>query len=90
MTWDEFNDIVRMLSEEDLRIKVYPDTRLINAQNCDGVWQSYYASTATAIFRDGNDKYNQRRVTVRHLPLCRFIDLCKDNSEEDIQEIYFS
>lgn len=89
MTLSEFNDIMHMFWKEDLHIKAYPNTFLINAQDCDGVWQSYYASTGTAIFRDGNDKYKSRRVTVRNMPLRRFMDLCKDNSEDDIQEIYF-
>ena len=89
MTLEEFKEIIHMFWKEDLRIKAFPDTRLINAQDCDGVWQSFYVSTGTAIFRDGNDKYKSRRVVVRNMPLQRFIDLCKDNSEDDIQEIYF-
>lgn len=53
-----------------------------------GVIQSYYASTGTAIFRDGNGR-NAKRVTVRNMPHEKFISLCRDNSTEDIQEIYF-
>ena len=89
MTYQEFYRVVDMFESAGLQIKTYPQTYLINAQDCDGVWQSYYASTGTAVFRDGNDKYKSRHHTERHMPVMRFIQLCKDNSIEDIQELYF-
>ena len=88
MTRPEYWTIVREFEDAGLTIQTFPQTYLINATDCDGVIQSYYASTGTAIFRDGNGKWAKRN-TQRDFPVKRFIALCKDNSIEDIQEIFF-
>ena len=88
MTRDEFDALVMRFADAGLQVESYPKTYLINAHDCDDVIQSYYASTGTAIFRDGNGR-NAKRVTVRNMPHEKFISLCRDNSTEDIQEIYF-
>lgn len=88
MTHPEYWAIVQEFKDAGLTVQTFPQTYLINAVDCDGVIQSYYASTGTAIFRDGNRKWSKRN-TQRNFPLKRFIQLCKDNEIDDIQEIFF-
>ena len=71
-----------------LEYTTYPKTKLINAEDYNGIIQSYYASTGTAVFRDSNNKFKQRRVTVRNMPCTQFIKLCKDGGE--IYDTYFT
>lgn len=70
-----------------LDFKVYPTTGLINVTDVDGVIQSYYTTTGTAVFRDGNDKYKSKKHTERNMAFGRFLALCK--GDEDILETFF-
>lgn len=71
-----------------LEYKDYPQTKLLNVTDVDGVIQSYYCSTGTAVFRDGNNKYKSKKHTERDMPFERFLALC--NGEEDILEAFFN
>lgn len=67
--------------------KTYPSNGLINVTDIDGTVQSYYTTTGTAIFRDGNDKYKSKKHTEHNMSFDRFLSLCK--GEEDILETFF-
>lgn len=82
-----FDDALEKFHVSSLKYVTYPQTKLINAEDFNGIIQSYYASTGTAVFRDSNNKFKQRRVTVREMPCERFIELCINGG--DIYEIYF-
>lgn len=71
-----------------LEYQAYPQTMLLNVTDVDGVIQSYYCSTRTAIFRDGNNKYKSKKHTERDMPFERFLSLC--NGEEDILTTFFN
>lgn len=88
MNQTEFQKIIEKVKESGLNFKVYPNTYLINVTDYEGVVQSFYCSTGTAIFRDGNDRYKQNRHTEYDMKLERFIDLC--SGKEDILEEFFS
>ena len=88
MTREEFNTVIQRVKDSGLKYKEYPNTYQVNVTDVDGTIQSYYASTGTAIFRDGNDKYNSQRHTERGMALDKFLKLC--SGEEDILETYFS
>jgi hypothetical protein len=83
----DFDAALDLFHKSSLKYVTYPQTKLINAEDYNGIIQSYYASTGTAIFRDSNNKYKQRRVTVREMPCEQFIKLCADGGE--IYETYF-
>ena len=83
----DFDAALYLFHKSSLKYVTYPQTKLINAEDYNGIIQSYYASTGTAIFRDSNNKYKQRRVTVRDMPCEQFIKLCADGGE--IYETYF-
>ena len=83
----DFNMSLEKFRDSGLKYTTYPQTKLINAEDYNGIIQSYYASTGTAVFRDSNNKYTQRRVTVREMPCDEFIRLCKDGGE--IYDTYF-
>lgn len=80
-------DMVAAVHFAGLPFQVYQDTYQLNVTDVDGVVQSYYASTGTAIFRDGNNKFTQKRKTVRNLPFEEFLALC--TGEKDILATYF-
>ena len=88
MNKEEFQDIVAQVKATGLEYKEYPNNYLINVTDVDGVVQSFYSSTGTAIFRDGNDKYKQKRHSEYNMTVERFLDLC--NGKEDILEAFFS
>lgn len=82
---EEYTDKVK---ESGLEYKVYPNTGLINITDTDGVIQSYYSTTGTAVFRDGKGKYWQvKQHREYNMPFDRFLTLCK--GEEDIIETFF-
>lgn len=81
---DEFIDKVEV---SGLRFKIYPQTKMINVTDVDNVIQSYYCSTGTAVFRDGNDKYKSYKHTERNMPFDRFLSLCR--GDEDIIATFF-
>ena len=80
-------DIVAAVQFAGLPVQVYEKTYQLNVTDVDGVVQSYYASTGTAIFRDGNNRYTQKRKTVKNMPFDEFLALC--TGEKDILETYF-
>ena len=82
-----FDTALEKISRSGLGYTTYPQTKLINVEDYNGIIQSYYASTGTAVFRDCNNKFKQRRVTVREMPCDRFIELCQDGGE--IYDTYF-
>ena len=82
-----FDEMLQKAIDAGLHGKGYPKTGLINCTDSDGTIQSYYTTTGTAIFRDGNLR-NSKRVTVRDLPFDRFITLCV-GKDADILEEYF-
>lgn len=86
MDKSEFAAAVSKVESAGLFCKVYPNNYLINVTDTDGIIQSYYASTGTAMFRDGNDKYKAQRHTERGMTLDRFIGLCK--GDEDILDFF--
>lgn len=82
--------LLKMVGEAEglgLVCKYYPNNYLINITDTDGVIQSFYASTGTAIFRDGNNKFNSKMHTEYNMKYERFLSLCK--GEEDILETFF-
>lgn len=80
-------DMTAAVQFAGLPVQVYEKTYQLNVTDVDGVVQSYYASTGTAIFRDGNNKYTQKRKTVKDMPFEEFLALC--TGEKDILETYF-
>lgn len=86
MTCEDLEAVVRKVIDAGLSYKLYRDTYLINVTDVDGIVQSYYASTGTAIFRDGNDRYKSQKHTEKNMPLDRFISLCK--GDEDILDFF--
>ena len=78
---------ILQVANSGLQYKVYPQTKMINVTDVDNVIQSYYTTTGTAVFRDGNDKYKSHRHTERDMPFERFLSLCK--GDEDIIELFF-
>lgn len=82
-----FDEMVQKAIDAGLHGKGYRKTGLINCADSDGTIQSYYTTTRTAIFRDGNLR-NSKRVTVRNLDYDRFITLCV-GKDADILEEYF-
>lgn len=84
---DEFEAMHQAAVEAGLRVTPYPGTKMLNVTDVDGVVQSYYTTTGTAIFRDGPDRYKQNRHTEKDLPFERFLALCK--GEEDILGTFF-
>ena len=87
MTQAELTAVVSKIESAGLSYKLYPNTYLVNVTDTDNIIQSYYTSTGTAIFRDGNDKYNSQKHTEKDMSVDRFIALCK--GEEDILESFF-
>ena len=83
---NELAAMLRMFIEAELPYKLYRDTYLINVTDVDGIIQSYYASTGTAVFRDGNDRFKSHRHTEKNMSIERFISLCK--GEEDILDFF--
>lgn len=80
-------DMVAAVHFAGLPVQVYQETYQLNVTDVDGVVQSYYASTGTAIFRDGNNRYTQKRKTVKDMPFDEFLALC--TGEKDILGTYF-
>ena len=87
MNKELFDAAIAEVAKTGLEYKVYPSTKLINVTDVDGIIQSYYASTGTAMFRDGNDKYKSHKHTERNFSLERFLALC--SGKEDILETFF-
>lgn len=81
---DEF---IERVAKSGLQYKVYPQTKMINVTDVDNVIQSYYTTTGTAVFRDGNDKFKSHRHTEHDMPFERFLSLC--SGDEDIIELFF-
>lgn len=92
MDKNEFDNIVRLyFRDSGLPYQTYASTRMINMTDVDGIVQSYYASTGTAVFRDGNNKYRQKRVTVHDMPPADFVLFCKSvDDEHDIMGRFFA
>ena len=92
MDKSEFDMIVYLYCKNSgLQYQVYPSTRMINMADTDGIVQSYYASTGTAIFRDSNNRYRQNRVTVRDMSPADFVLFCKCvDDEHDIVGKFFA
>ena len=84
----EFDLLVSKASQTGLPIKAYPNQWLINVMDSDGTIQSFYASTGTAIFRDGNNKYRSHKKTFRDFPYDRFLSLCKGDGDDDILDFF--
>lgn len=80
-------EFISKVEVSGLKYKVYPQTKMINVTDVDNVIQSYYTTTGTAVFRDGNDKYKSHKHTERDMPFERFLSLC--NGDEDIIELFF-
>ena len=87
MDKQEFAKIIEKVKATGLSYKEYPNNYLVNVTDTDGTIQSFYSSTGTAIFRDGNDKYNSQKHTEHDMSLDRFLRLC--SGEEDILETFF-
>lgn len=83
-----FEDMVSLAEMAGLEVTLYPKQRLINIKDSDEIIQSYYASTGTAIFRDCNDKWKQKRKTFRNFPFDRFLVLCKGDTDDDILDFF--
>lgn len=84
---DNYEYCLEMANAAGMTFKGYPQTKLINVTDEDGIIQSYYASTGTAVFRDGNNKYNSHKHTERNISFERFLALCK--GDEDILTTFF-
>lgn len=84
---DNYEYCLEMANAAGMTFKGYPQTKLINVTDEDGIIQSYYASTGTAVFRDGNNKYKSRKHTEHNISFERFLTLCK--GEEDILTVFF-
>lgn len=83
-----FEEMVALVEEAGLEVRPYPAQYLINVKDSDEIIQSYYTSTGTAIFRDCNDKWKQKRKTFRNFPFERFLILCKGDTEDDILDFF--
>ena len=90
MSREEFATIVQQAEASGLKFAAYPKTFLLNVIDCDGITQSYYASTGTAMFRDGNDWRTSKSKKVSGISLDRFLYLCKGEGDDDIVTLYFS
>lgn len=88
MDRNEFAQVIEKVKATGLKYKEYPNNYLINVTDTDGTIQSFYASTGTAVFRDGNDKYKSQKHSEYNMQLDRFLRLC--SGEEDILEAFFS
>lgn len=90
MTTEEFATTMQAFKDSGLSYQAYPQTRMINMTDADGIIQSYYASTGTAVFRDGNNKHRQKRVTVHNMSPLEFVLYCKSvDDEHDIIGRFF-
>ena len=87
MTKDIFDQMIAKARAAGLHTEAYPKTWMINCEDVDGTVQSFYTTTGTAVFRDGNGR-RAKRVTVRNMDFNRFIELCVGETA-DILEIYF-
>lgn len=85
---NDFDELYEAAKSIGLTVSAYPKNKLLNITDVDGVIQSYYTTTGTAIFRDGNDKFKSNKHTERDMPFKRFLALCK--GDEDIIETFFS
>ena len=85
---ENFEFMLKIFEESGLKFVPYPQTYMVNAEDEDGVIQSYFTSTGTAVFRDGNDKYKSQKHTERDMPVDDFIALCKGTSDRDITEFF--
>lgn len=85
---DDFNLMHEEALAASLPVKAFPSTYMLNVTDVNGIVQSYYASTGTAIFRDSNAKWGQKRHTEKDMPFERFLALCK--GEEDIINTFFN
>lgn len=88
MSIETFNDMLKDVYLLNLEYKAYPKQYLINVTDVDDTIQSYYASTRTAIFRDGNDKYRSKKHIEHNFSWERFLKLCL--GDEDIIEAFFT
>ena len=88
MDRQEFAQVIEKVKATGLPYKEYPNTYLINVTDTDGTIQSFYASTGTAVFRDGNDKFKSQKHSEYNMPLDRFLKLC--SGEEDIITAFFN
>lgn len=86
MNKEQFAAIVTEVKKTGLPYAVYPNTYLINVTDSCGVIHSYYASTGTAIFRDGNNKYHSQKHTEKGMLLSKFLELCKN--VDDIMDFF--
>lgn len=83
-----FEKMKEKFSESGLNFTPYSSNYMINAVDEDGIIQSYFTSTGTAIFRDGNDKYKSKKHTINFMSVNEFIALCKGTSDKDIMEFF--
>ena len=81
MTSKEFQSAISKVIHAGLEYTAYPNNVLINVTDVDGTIQSYYASTGTAMFRDGNDRFKTRTHIERKMPLERFIGICRGDED---------
>jgi len=88
MSSAEFSTMIETATAAGLIIEAYPKQYLINATDSDVTIQSYYASTGTAVFRDGNNKYRSKKKAIRNFSFDRFIELCKGDGDNDILEFF--
>lgn len=84
---EDYEYYLEMANVTGVPFKGYPQTKLINVTDVDGVIQSYYSTTGTAVFRDGNNKYKSHKHTEHNLTFERFLALCK--GDEDILTTFF-
>lgn len=82
----DMEDCTAKVAESGLNYKVH-NNGLLNVTDIDGIIQSYYTTKGTAIFRDGNDRFNSQRHTEWNMPFDRFLSLCK--GDEDILTTFF-
>lgn len=66
----DFDYILSLFKGKD--ITPYPNTKLINMKDSNGIIHSYYTSTGTAIFRKENEKYGDKEI-VKNLSPQEFI-----------------
>lgn len=84
---DNYDYCLMLANAFGLSYKGYQQTKMINVEDEDGIIQSYYTTTGTAVFRDGNNKYKSHKHTERNIPFLRFLALCK--GDEDILTTFF-
>lgn len=72
----EFGKVHDYLTRCGIDCRTYCKTFLVNCWDKNGVIQSYYASTQTAIFRKGNEKTDEKR-TVKDFPIQKFAYVCQ-------------